>query len=87
MLPLISRGGGEARTKRSRDGSWANKGGKSSYGYKLHSKTDVDYDLIRDLETTPANVHDSRVDPSLPGEVVYRDKGYFGVKPRGMMLR
>jgi len=73
----------EAETRRSRDGSWAKKGGKSSFGYKLHTKADTDLGLIRDLETTPANVHDSRVDLSLPGEVVYRDKGYFGVEPRG----
>ena len=75
--------GGEARTRRSRDGSWAKKGSRSYYGYKLHVKTDVGYGLIRDLETTTASVHDSRVDLSQPGEVVYRDKGYFGVKPRG----
>ena len=75
--------GGEARTRRSRDGSWAKKGRKSSYGYKLHTKSDVGLGLIRDLETTPASVHDSRVDLSKPGEVVYRDKGYFGVEPRG----
>jgi len=75
--------GGEAKTRRSRDGSWAKKGGKSSYGYKLHAKMDVDLGLIRDLETTTASVHDSQVDLSRPGEVVYRDKGYFGVRPRG----
>jgi len=75
--------GGEARTRRSRDGSWAKKGSRSYYGFKLHAKMDVDYGLIRDLETTPANVHDSRVDLSRQGEVVYRDKGYFGVEPRG----
>jgi len=75
--------GGEARTRRSRDGSWAKKDSKSSFGFKLHAKTDTDLGLIRDLETTPANVHDSRVDLSRPGEVVYPDKGYFGVKPRG----
>jgi IS5 family transposase len=75
--------GGEAKTRRSRDGSWAKKGGKSSFGFKLHTKSDVDLGLIRDLETTPANVHDSRVDLSRPGEVVYRDRGYFGVEPRG----
>ncbi|MBD3205875.1 IS5 family transposase [Candidatus Bathyarchaeota archaeon] len=75
--------GEEAKTRRSRDGEWAKKGAKSSYGYKLHAKTDVDHRLVRDLETTPANVHDSQVDLSLPGEVVYRDKGFFGVEPRG----
>ena len=35
------------------------------------------------MEATSANVHDSRVDLSRVGEVVYRDKGYQGVKPRG----
>ena len=39
--------GEEARTRRSRDGAWAKKGGKSSYGYKLHTKSDVDRGLIR----------------------------------------
>ena len=75
--------GGEAKTRRSRDGSWTKKGSRSYYGFKLHAKSDVDLGLIRDLETTPANVHDSRVDLSREGEVVYRDKGYFGVEPRG----
>ena len=75
--------GREARTRRSRDGSWTKKGSRSYYGFKLHAKMDTDYGLIRGLETTPANVHDSRVDLSREGEVVYRDKGYFGVEPRG----
>ena len=75
--------GEEARTRRSRDGTWAKKGSRSSFGYKLHLKSDTDLDLIRELETTTASVHDSQVDLSREGEVVYRDKGYFGVKPRG----
>jgi len=54
-----------------------------SFGFKLRTKSDVDLGPIRDLETTPANVHDSRVDLSREDEVVYRDKGYFGVEPRG----
>jgi IS5 family transposase len=75
--------GEEALTRRSRDGSWAKKGSKSYYGFKLHAKSDVDLGLIRELETTTASVHDSQVDLSRPGEVVYRDKGYFGVESRG----
>jgi IS5 family transposase len=75
--------GNEAKTRRSRDGTWAKKGSKSSYGYKLHTKTDTDLGLIRDLETTSASVHDSRVDLSRPGEVAYMDKAYFGVEIRG----
>jgi len=75
--------GEEARTRRSRDGDWAKRRKGSSFGYKLHVKQDLYHGLIRDLETTKASVHDSSVDQSKPGEVVYRDKGYFGVKPRG----
>jgi IS5 family transposase len=75
--------GNEARTRRSRDGTWAKKGSRSSFGYKLHSKTDTGLGLIRDLETTTASVHDSRVDLSRPGEVAYMDKAYFGVEIRG----
>jgi len=75
--------GDEAQTRRSRDGAWTKKGGKSFFGYKLHAKMDLDHGLIRDLETTTASVHDSRVDLSLPGEVVYRDRGYQGAVPRG----
>lgn len=75
--------GDEARTRRSQDGAWAKKGGKSVFGYKLHVKMDLDHGLIRELEASAANVHDSRVDLSRRGEVVYRDKGYQGVTPRG----
>jgi IS5 family transposase len=75
--------GNEAKTRRSKDGTWAKKGSKSFFGYKLHSKPDMDYGLIRDLETTTASVHDSQVDLSSEGEVVYRDKGYHGTTPKG----
>jgi IS5 family transposase len=75
--------GGDALTHRSRDGDWAKRLKESVFGYKVHVKTDLDYGLVRAVEATTASVHDSRVDLSLPGEVVYRDKGYFGVVPRG----
>ena len=52
------------------------KNGKSHYGYKLHTIMDTDYDLIRRIDTTTANVHDSQVDLSEEGEVVYRDRGH-----------
>ena len=66
-----------------RDGTWAKKGDVSRFGFKLHIKPDVGRGLIRDLETTTASVHDSQVDLSQPGEVVYLDKAYFGVEIRG----
>ena len=68
--------GAEAKTRRSKDGKWAKKGVKSYYGYKLHTKTDMDHGLIRRLETTPANVHDGQIDLTDEGEVTYRDRGY-----------
>lgn len=75
--------GDEAKTRRNKDGDWAKKGNKSYFGYKLHTKSDTDYGLIREVETTPASVHDNKVDLSEEGEVVYRDKGYFGVPSKG----
>lgn len=75
--------GNEARTRRSKDGTWAKKGDEFYFGYKLHNKVDVDYGLIRAIETTTASVHDSQVDLSSEGERVYRDRGYFGAYARG----
>ncbi len=73
----------EAKTRRSKDGTWTKKNSKSYFGYKLHSKSDVDYGLVRDIETTTASVHDSQVDLTKPGEVAYKDKGYFGAPSKG----
>jgi len=39
--------GAEAKTRRNKDGTWTKKGGKSSYGYKLHTKSDINHSLIR----------------------------------------
>jgi IS5 family transposase len=75
--------GGDALTRRSRDGSWAKRLWESFFGFKLHVKTDLGFGLVRAVAATSASVHDSRVDLSEPGEVVYRDKGYFGVEPMG----
>jgi len=75
--------GEQAKTRRNKEATWTKKLNKSYFGYKLHSKVDMNYGLIKDIRTTPASVHDSRVDLSQPGEVVYRDSGYFGVNSRG----
>ena len=75
--------GEEAVTRRSRDGTWAKRLRESFFGFKLHVKTDLGFGLVRAVAVTSASVHDSRVDLSEPGEVVYRDKGYFGVESRG----
>ena len=44
---------------------------------------DVQFGLIRAIETTTASVHDSQVDLSSEDERVYRDRGYFGASARG----
>jgi transposase, IS5 family len=75
--------GDEAKTRRSKDGTWTKKGDEIYFGYKLHNKVDVRYGLIRAIKTTTASVHDSQIDLSLKGETIYRDKGYFGVAARG----
>jgi IS5 family transposase len=76
--------GDAAKTRRSRDGTIAKKGNEYHFGYKLHQKTDIDYHLIREIETTTAKLHDSQVDLSTEGEIVLRDRGYFGVQARGI---
>ncbi|MCK9632842.1 MAG: IS5 family transposase [Methanoregula sp.] len=73
----------DAKTRRSRDGTWTKKGKKSYFGYKLHTKEDCDFGLIRALEVTTASTHDSQVDLSKEGEVIYRDRRYFGTKTNG----
>ena len=75
--------GPSAKTRRNKEGEWTKKGGKSHFGYKLHSKMDIKHGLIREIETTPASIHDTQIDLSKPGEVVYRDRGYFGAPCKG----
>jgi IS5 family transposase len=73
-----------SKTRRSRDGTWAKKGDEIHFGYKLHQKTDIDYCLIRKIETTTASLHDSQVDLSMKDEIVLRDRGYFGAEAKGI---
>ena len=62
--------GDQARTRRSQDGTWAKKGTKSHFGYKLQMLVDTEIQLIRRIETTTTSVHDSQIDLSRPGEMV-----------------
>lgn len=77
--------GEAAKTRRSRDGTWAKKGKKSEFGYKLHSLIDKEYHFVRRFDTTTASLHDSQIDLSQKGETIYRDKGYFGTIPFATM--
>jgi len=63
------------------DGSYAVKNNQIHYGYKNHTKLDVDNHLIRDYDVTTASIHDGDIDLVKKGDIVaYRDKGYFGKK-------
>lgn len=63
------------------DGTFSVKHGQVHYGYKLHEKSDIDYELIRDFEVTTASTHDSQIDLIQSGDVAaYRDKGYAGTQ-------
>jgi IS5 family transposase len=75
--------GEDAKTRRSRDGTWAKKGNKSEFGYKGHIKVDEENNFIWKVETTTASVHDSQVDLAEEGEVRYGDRGYHGAKTKG----
>ncbi len=68
--PRTPRGVNPARTRRSHDGTWAKKGSKSQFWYKLHTLIGKDWQLI------------SQIDLSRIGEMIYCDKGCFGMKPR-----
>jgi len=81
--PVDTPRGDEAKTRRSKDGTWTKKGKKSYFGYKLHTKEDCDFGLIRAIDVTTASTHDSQIDLSENGEVVYRDRGYFGAETKG----
>lgn len=74
----------KSKTRRSKDGSFAQKDGKNFFGYKQHSSHGVDLPLVREFVITTASVHDSRVDLSVPGIPCYRDRGYQGAPCRGI---
>ena len=75
--------GEDANTRRSRDGASATKNHEHHFGYKAHTLVN-EIKIIEKLSVTPANVHDSKIDLSIPGIICYRDKGYFGSECRGI---
>lgn len=77
--------GDDVKTRRSRDGTWAKKGTKLEFGYKVHTIIDKEFQFIWRFDTTTASVHDSQIDLSQKGETVYRDKGHFGTTPFASM--
>ena len=59
--------GNQARTQRSKEGTWTKKNSKSYFGFKVHTKEDCDYGFIRKLQTSTASLHYSQVDLSKEG--------------------
>lgn len=78
--------GDGAKTRRSKDGTWTKKRGRSYFGFKLHTKLAGGTGLIEGFAVTTASVHDGRVDLSDEGEVVIRDKGFDGSPARGYAI-
>lgn len=70
-----------------KNGSFSVKHGQVHYGYKNHVKLDVKHHLIRNIETTTASPHDSKVNLVEKHDgIAYRDKGYFGTPlPKGVL--
>ena len=72
--------GPEAKTSRSKDGTWTKKHGEWQFGFKLHTKIDSKNKMITAMAVTTARTHDSRIDLSEEHEVAYRDKAYCAQK-------
>ena len=75
--------GDDANTRRSEDGASATKNHEKHFGYKAHTLVN-EMKIIEKLAVTPANIHDSKIDLSIPGIICYRDKGYFGSECKGI---
>lgn len=67
-----------AKTKRSKDGTWIKKRKRSYFGFNLHTKDELNTELISDFAVTTASVNDNNVDLTNLGETCVRDRGYTG---------
>ena len=68
--------GRESMTRRSGDGTFAQKDGKNFIGNRQHSSHGVDMPMVREYVITGASMHDSQVYLSIPEMPCYRDRGY-----------
>ena len=65
--------GGDANTRRSKDGASATKNHEHHFGYKARKLVNK-IKIIEKLSITPDNVHDSKIGLSILGIICYRDK-------------
>lgn len=74
--------GREAKTSRSKDGTWTKKNSKSIFGFKLHTKMQKGSKIIKEFALTTAKTHDNRIDLADEDDIMYRDRGYSGSKTK-----
>ncbi|MEM0312545.1 MAG: hypothetical protein QXV17_06345 [Candidatus Micrarchaeaceae archaeon] len=68
----------------SKNKTFTNQNNKTYFGYKMHILTDFNpIPLMRSYAVTTASTDESRIDISKQGIPVYKDKSYFGTKPKG----
>lgn len=63
------------------EATWGKKRNKRIFGYKMHIGVDRGSEIIRQVDLTPANIHDNhRFEEMVSGDekTVYADKAYFG---------
>ncbi len=78
------------RRQRDIEARWTQKHGKSFFGYKLHASADVKYKLLRKVEISPAQEHDSRhfqtlLDADNTGRKVYADSAYASAATKAFL--
>jgi len=78
---MIGRGR-EAKTSRSKDGSWTKKGKKSIFGFKAHHKVDDATKIITEVALSTAKTFDGNIDLANENEIIFRDRGYSGSKTK-----
>jgi IS5 family transposase len=71
------------KPRRSRDGASATNNHDDHFGYKAHTLVN-EIKIIGKLAVTPANIHDSKIDLSIPGIICYRDNVYFRSECKGI---
>ncbi len=74
--------GREAKTSRSKDGSWTKKNGRSYFGFKAHTLMQKGSKFIEEIAVTTAKTHDNKIDLAGENDIVYRDRGYSGSKTK-----
>ena len=65
--------GDQVNTRRSKDDASATKNHEHYSGYRAYTLVN-EIKIIEKLSLTPASVHDSKIDLSIPGIICYRDK-------------